>query len=387
MKVLLAGPIFTDDLRSATGFRMPGAPGGTAQTPIVPLAVQLMEMGNDVSIVTLDPGISHTESYSEGALNVTYCPLRAPPRYKTRVRSFDFFEREIRLITAAMRLHQPDIVHAHWTYEFAEAAVRSRLPHLVTMHDLGWDCFWRIPDPYRLVRLLMKYRTLHRVKALSVVSPMMLERAWHYGYLGKPTLIPNGVEVASASHPTTDRLKSPILVTVGDRGPLKNVEASVQAMTRIRRTIPDASLHLFGPGLESTPTLREKGIFGHGYVAHAELMAFLAEKAALLIHPSRFESFGVVLAEAKMRGIPVIAGKRSGGVPFTMGACNERQLVDIDDPAAIASAAVWLLQNPSIYDDVSQWSADDARGRFSIRAVADQYVELYNRIVEPAQAA
>jgi hypothetical protein len=35
----------------------------------------------------------------------------------------------------ALQREQPDILSAHWTYEFAAAAIATGIPHVVTAHD------------------------------------------------------------------------------------------------------------------------------------------------------------------------------------------------------------------------------------------------------------
>jgi glycosyltransferase involved in cell wall biosynthesis len=387
MRVVLAGPILTSSLRTALGLRLPDAPPGIARTPLEPLAAALRAAGHEVHIVTTEASVRAPVTIAEDRFSITYCPLRGPPRYRARVRALDLFEVEIGHLTAALRALAPDIVHAHWTYEFAEAALRSGAPHLVTMHDLGWGNLFHFRNLYRLMRLVMTYRTLWRVRHLAVVSPMMVARAPLYGYLRPVDLVPNGVEVPSGLRALPpDELARPILVTVGDVGPIKNVRASLAALQLIRRRYPEAQLHLFGPGLDAAFAASQPGVFAHGDTPHSELMAFLAERATILVHPSRLETFGVILAEAKVRGVPIVAGRRAGAVPYVC-ADTVSQLVDIEAPQAIADGVLELLSSPATHQRARQLSRQDAIGRFSITATAAAYTALYQRIaVQPAPA-
>jgi L-malate glycosyltransferase len=380
MKVALLGPTSTASLAEALGQDMTGLPTGETQTPLAPLAAALVAAGHWVNIVTLDYSIDSEVSRKFNNFEITYLPFRAGPRFRARIRSLDLFSKEIRLLTNHIKQTQPDIVHAHWTYEYAEAAVRSAVPHLVTMHDLGWDYFFQMRDPYRLMRLLMKLRTMPRVKNLSVVAPFMVDKLWQYGFVGSVEVIANGIEIPSRySDPASRDLTSPVIVTVGNDGNLKNVRSSILAFNLIKKVIPKAELHLFGPGLDMKYANGADGIVGHGNVDHPFLMKFLRDQATLLIHPSRIETFGVIIAEAKARAIPVVAGSQSGGVSFVCGD-QGALLVDIENPKAISKAALSFLQDRSTYLSACQDARADAAARFSDQIIANQYLGLYRHI-------
>ena len=150
---------------------------GYRQTPIVPLASELVRLGHDVHFVTFDSSIEKPVREYEGGLNIYYLPERKRARHL----ALSFFSREIAYLEEVLRGIRPEIVHAHWTYEFAEAALRSGLPHLVTMHDSPWVVFALYRDAYRFFRLLMALRTIPRIKALAVVSPCMIHHARLHG--------------------------------------------------------------------------------------------------------------------------------------------------------------------------------------------------------------
>lgn len=377
MKVLLAGPVSTSALADQIGISLAGLPLATAQTPLAPLAGGLLAAGHRVHLITLDPNIDKTTSFTRGDFSITFCPLRAAPRYRARVRMSDLFQAEIKHLTEVMSSTECDVVHAHWTYEYAEAAVRSGKPHLVTMHDLGWDYLFEFRDAYRLMRLMMKLRTVPRIRNLTVVSPFMMGKLWQYGFRGRAKVVPNPISAASWRPKS---LAQPRLVAVGNAGRLKNISAAAKAFARVSRHLPMAELHLFGPGLEhgSPIATDQPGVVGHGNVSHAALMSFLKNEATLLLHPSRLETFGVIIGEAKMRGVPAIAGSKSGGTADVIG--NAGLLCDITSPDAIATAALSLLNDPSAYAELQRQSHDDMVQRLSVSAVTSAYSALYEAV-------
>lgn len=64
----------------------------------------------------------------------------------------------------------------------------------------------------------------------------------------------------------------------------------------------------------------------------------------LLIHPARFEGFGLILAEALAIGLPVVTSN-VGGIPEVL-ADTDSVMVPPDDPDALAAAALSVLKWP-----------------------------------------
>jgi len=382
MKVLVAGPMLTSALADATGINLDGLPAATAQTPLAPLVKGLLDAGHTVEVVTLDPAIDRTVTFTRGGLTITYCPLRSAPKYKARSRMGDLFAVEIQGICAVMKASDADVVHAHWTYEYAEAALRSGKPNLVTMHDLGWDYLFQFRDAYRFIRLIMKIRATRRVKDISLVSSFMKPKLWQYGCRAEVDIVPNPIAYSDWHFKDT---VAPKIVSIGNSNTIKNIQASVSALVFIRKIHPEAELHLFGPSLdEGSPLAHPSGVFGHGNVSHRDLMDFLRDEATLLIHPALLETFGVAVGEAKMRGVPAIAGRQAKGTIDVIGQAG--RLVDVRSPQEIAAAALDILADRDAYRKLQESSHNDMVNRFSLLSITASYLEIYCRILRGAQA-
>lgn len=83
--------------------------------------------------------------------------------------------------------------------------------------------------------------------------------------------------------------------------------------------------------------------------------------ADLLVHGSRYETYGMVVTEALARGVPVVA-TRVGGVPDAMGvAANGRapgMLVPPNDPVALAAALRDWLESAELRAQLRAAAAD-----------------------------
>jgi len=277
---------------------------------------------------------------------------------------------------------RPDIVHAHWSYEFALAGLRSGLPLVVTCHDSPWDILLQQRDTYRFIRLLMALSAFRRGHVFTAVSPYVKYRiSWMLR--GQCTVIPNGLSLTDFPHRTRTFVckANPTLVTVGNRSKGKNIEAALMAFPLIRRELPGAELHLFGHGLTTAEIPSADGVYPHGNRPYAELLAFLCEQADIMIHPSYEEACPMAVLEGHAVGLPVIGGKGSGGVPYVLGDSASDCLVDVRDPGAIATAAINILKDESLYSRLALQAAQNIRQRFTAKVMVDNYLRLMEEVL------
>ncbi len=384
MRVALAGPIetaaFVDYLPDGA---LTGLPPGLGGSPVNLLALELLKRGYEVILLSLDQGVEEEVAIQGRGLTILFGPFR-------RKRARDMFAVERLWLVDKLREQMPDIVHAHWTYEYAMAATASGLPHLVTAHDAPWHILRIGFTPYRIVRTWMALRVLRDVRNLSSVSPYVAKHLRRYmGYRRPIEIIPNGLPDTSFSGADRiagrERLTFATILT-GWSG-RKNGEYAIEAFAEYRRDRPDARMLMFGNGHgpdEQAPAwARERGIDEGiefvGQIGYDALLQRLSAEVDVLIHPSREESFGMTLIEAMAMGIPVIAGERAGAVPWTIGGCG--LLVDIMDAQAVARAMKDLDDDRGRLADLGQRGRRMVATRFHMTTVADAYTDAYAKIL------
>lgn len=114
---------------------------------------------------------------------------------------------------------------------------------------------------------------------------------------------------------------APYVIAVGDLRAKKNLAALISAFAAARRAGAPHELVLAGADGGEQARLRALAdglpVTFTGYVDDARLDALIAG-AELLVHPSLYEGFGLVILEAMARGTPVLAA-RATALPETGG--------------------------------------------------------------------
>ena len=390
----IAGPISTESISRYIEGDVSSLPTGYVGAPFLGTLIgELLARGHQVSAFTTSPNlplnfrqafVAHGERFK-----IYYCPVR---KHSLRMngwhlgRIIDFFRLERRYLVQAIHLDNPDIVHAHWAYEFALAAIASGKPHLVTCHDAPQKILKFMPNLYRLGRYFMALKTMRAAQKLTTVSPYMRN-------LLQPLarkdieLIPNPIPAMIAHH-TFDRLRklkltAPIVMMVTNGwSKHKNSQAGLIAFAKLRATHVGARLRLFGSdfgqGEIGQRWAQEQGIAdGMEFVGTLPYEMLLKEIAQsdVFLHPSLEESFGMVVAEAMALGVPVVGGMKSGAVPWVIG--NGGILVDVTNPVEISGALKKVLDSQERWQQLREAAHQSALTRFAPEVVAELYEKSY----------
>jgi L-malate glycosyltransferase len=401
MKIGIAGPIATesiagflrdDPLRLPIGYE--GAPFFSS------LIAALLERGHEVCAYTTSvmwpTAVALPRVTARGErFTIHYVQSR---RHSFRFngarlgRMADFYRLERENLVRAIVEDRPDIVHAHWTYEFALAAMASKHPYVVTCHDSPAKVLKYMPNLYRFCRYLMARVVLRKATSLTAVSPYLKNEVQSLASVPIdiiPNPLPKSVFAVSTPKdvnfdPLAPRLA---MVTMG-WGELKNPKTGMRAFARIRDQVPGATLHLFGadfgPGEAAQRWAAaesvETAVTFHGRLSHERLLENL-RRIDILLHPSYEEGASLSVAEAMSLGVPVVAGRDSGGVPWLLDDGAAGVLTDVHLPEMMAEAVFALLGDVARYRGIARAAIARSRELFSPDAVATLYLEKYRRAI------
>ncbi len=399
MKIAIVSPSdksFISDLLPSENFeKLPiGYPGAVFIGTIIK---ELLAQGHTVIAITTSAAINNNYNVTS-YINNNFTWIVVPSRPKSfRMngnklgRIVDFYLREIKEITKVLKTISPDIVHAHWSYEFAAAAVKSGYPFLVTVHDNPFEILRFTKHPYRLAKLLMSEYILRKTKYATTVSPYL------FPYLEKRSkevrVIPNPTPIRIKEEEVRDLIRNrietkntPKIIMVNNGwGKLKNGKTGVIAFSKFLKIYPQSELHLYGNGTEiggigeiEVKSLGVKNVHFHGAVSNLELMKAF-KSCHLLIHPSLEESFGVVLIEAMSMGLPTIGGEESGAVPWVIN--NKTLLVDVKNGTKLSSKMKEILDHDKEYNTTSIMCYNNVVSRFSSSSIIHEYTNYYSKII------
>jgi len=142
----------------------------------------------------------------------------------------------------------------------------------------------------------------------------------------------------------------PWLVCVAELHPIKRHEILFAAVQKLVSTQPNARLLCFGEG--AIRTTLEAWVATHGLAKHIFILGNLHEAARFLkafdvfVLASKSESYGYVLHEAGLAGVPIVA-TNVGGIPDIVTNHSTGLLVPPDDVSALGKALSLALTSPS----------------------------------------
>lgn len=379
MRLGICGPVETLGL-SAHLPAVASMPAGLGGSPVVSLALAALARGWQVTVFSLDPEV--TEEYiAEGPTGLRLC--MGP--YRSRHRARDGFQQERESVARLIRRERPDVVHAHWTYEFALGALDSGVPAVVTAHDRPLHVLRWNPSPYRLVRTWMARMVSRRAPRMTAVSQKVADhfRQW-MGCRQQPVVIPNAVapEWFGAREDSGGGSVMFAAVLTG-WGEMKNGRTLLEAFGRVRRTLRDARLVLFGhghgPGEGAENWAVQAGLSaGVSFAGHvqANVMRGALRQTDVLVHPSREESYSMAIAEAMASSIPVIATRQSAAIVDASTAV----LVDANGAKEMAGEMLRLATDPARRKLLADRANRRARECFWPDTVLDRYAEIYRSL-------
>lgn len=334
----------------------------------------------DLHVVTLRGGIRRERTVSSDRLTVHYLPRASHLSYLT------FYVDKWRLRRKLASI-APDVIDAHEAGKYAGAALGIRCPTVVTLHGIR----------HRERRIEGALSYIYRGWHVSIAERFCVKNARHIIAISPYVLEEFGdlisAEVHSIENPIAekfftleDRPEPNRVLFAGLLNRRKQVLELLQAMVKVRRSIPTAQLRLAGDR-----DSRDGGYYFtelQEFVAREQLQEnvrflgslsedeLLKEYAAcsLLVLPSVQETAPMVIMQAMAAGKAVVS-TRVGGIPYLVQDGQTGLLVESGDVPALAQALVNLLESNTVRVEMGQKAREMAQ-RFRADAVARRTREI-----------
>jgi glycosyltransferase involved in cell wall biosynthesis len=151
----------------------------------------------------------------------------------------------------------------------------------------------------------------------------------------------------------------------------------LDAFRELAPEMPSLHVYLVGKGPDETALKEAYSTMERvHFLGWREDIPQLLRSADLLVLPSKKEAFGLVLPEAMVSGVAVIA-TNSGGARDIIQNGRTGILVPPENVEALANAIRDVLLNPSKKRDLEVAARLDARARFSAERMARETAEVY----------
>jgi glycosyltransferase involved in cell wall biosynthesis len=339
---------------------------GGSERHLLTLLPALAERGVDVSFVGLDDPAGVPEPF--------YAELQVPFERLSAPRDIDP-ALAVRL-ARTLRSPRPHLVHTHLVHADVYGALAPGTRLVSTKHN---------PDPFRAGPFRFAERALTwraaRVIAISeAVRRFCIDRVGlpagkvevvHYGLDGLPR--------AWNANPPLD-IGRPLLLAVCRLEAQKGLDTAVRALAEV----PQATLLVLGEGpdraalelLAASLGVRERVLLP-GRVGD---VAALYAQADVVVHPARWEGFGLAMLEGMLASRPIVAA-RAGSAPELVDDGRTGLLVPVDDSQALAEAVSSLLADPARAAAMGAAGLERARAEFSVARMAERTLALYEAVV------
>ena len=281
----------------------------------------------------------------------------------------------IRHVRARLALEHPNVLHTHlvhgdWHGPLAVLGI-SDVAVVSSKHN---------PDPFRTGRLYKTGERLagRRADATIAISKSLAQFIADHGAI-EPVVVHYGLPAPTVP-PQRESRPLRRIVAVGRLEKQKGHDVLIAAFASLARSDPVLMLQIIGDGsrrrhLEALAA--RLGIANRVmFKGWCDDVAAILHEADVLVHPARWEGFGLVLLEGMRAALPIVA-TRVGAIPEIVVDGVTGLLVDADDPVMLAAAIHRLAQDDQTRVQLGLAGFHRVRGAFAPSAMAKATAEVY----------
>jgi glycosyltransferase involved in cell wall biosynthesis len=347
---------------------------GGSERHLLTLLPALRERGVDARFLGLDvPGSDFALFYAElRAAGVPFQQVRC---------TTDLNPRMAAAVIQAVRGSRPDLLHTHLVHGDIYGSIAARVAAVPFVSSRHNDDRYLL-GPFRHVDRWFA-RPARRIIAISDAVRHFLEQAGlpreklvtvHYGLGALPDtpseVTPSDLGVAP---------EVPVLLAIGRLTAQKDHATLLQAFARVRMAYPSAVLAILGIGPLEGETRRHVSQLGLDEAVllpgRLEIRDWL-DRADVFVHTSRWEGFGIVLLEAMLAGLPIVA-TRVSAVPEVVVDNRTGLLIEPGDVPTLTAALSRLLGDPEQAAALGRAGLERAQTEFSIARMVDGTLAVY----------
>jgi glycosyltransferase involved in cell wall biosynthesis len=286
----------------------------------------------------------------------------------------------VRRVHGLLRAHGADVAFSHLAKAHLYAAPAARLAGVPA---LWWQ--HALPGQQEL-----QHRVAERMGAAAIVCSSDFTAALQQRRTAATPVVRIHPGTAEPPPPRPRPDGPPQVGTVGRLQRWKRVELFLAAVPYVLAAEPQARFSVVGGGDDAVdpgyPAELARRVADLG-VAHAVTFTGHVEHGAgriadldVFVHTAELEPFGLVIAEALARGVPVVAPHEGGPAEIVRDGVDGL-LVDVRDAEALGGAVVELLRDPERRRRMGEAGRERVAACFTEERMADEAWRLAGRFV------
>lgn len=283
------------------------------------------------------------------------------------------------------------------------AAQRLRIPYILTEHDpfelspfKNWIKEKLIKDTKAIIAISEKNKELlgklypalkKRITTIhnGIDTTWFASQLLSFSPLEKEKYREQVFEVNERSPKAGTEMTTPIITTIAELHPRKGLMYLLKACEILTKKDLDYKCIIIGEGEQRKEI--ESFIKTHQLEKYIKLLGrrheipHLLASSDVFVLPSLNEAFGLVLLEAMMAGLPIVA-TNNGGIPEIIEDGKNGILVPPKDAQAIAGAIEKILSSPKLCEKMSEKNQEDVRKKFEVKDMVKKTEEVYRSILQ-----
>ncbi|MFH0853274.1 MAG: glycosyltransferase family 4 protein [bacterium] len=292
-----------------------------------------------------------------------------------------------------------DLIHAHQLFSAGLAAAVLKKLHRspIIGKAAGGGRDGDISDLHHWPLTEKKLSYLRSIDRFIAITPQIADELKSIGVPDHQIIqIPNGVDTDLFAPPEVSREEAkqkvgfnnqPIVIFIGRLIPTKQVDRLLRAWPRVIAQVPKAKLLLIGkPDSSSTYSSQLRSLIQSDwkdsviFKGTVELTRDWLQAADVFVLPSRAEGMSNALLEAGSVGLPIVASS----IPANQYVLKNNKSALVFAPNRtdeLAKHIITLLTQPKFAQQLGQQAKKDILERFSLKAVTNRYLNLYQELL------
>lgn len=295
-------------------------------------------------------------------------------------------------LNRAIRSFKPDIIHARGTENcYALASLWSRCPVLVSIQGAMREYSKMKTNSIRKktdlkLSALLENLTLRRCHYVIAQTPYI--KQVYKDLLDKARIFRLDDPVSEVFFRVINRPHSNVITFVGDEFIRKGSDTLIKIGSLLIEDMPNLEIRIIGAGSTRENKILKRLAADYRILSHVKFLGQIdspqiaqhLSETKVFVLPTKFDTYGVALAEALCAGVPVVSS-RIMGIPYVVDEGCDGYLLPPDDIEGFANRISLLLRNEQMRRKMGEFGRKKGLRRWRPDYVANEAFRVYTEIL------